>query len=95
MNYLILTDADSGTARLTDETCASRYGLPVLVIDAEDCQGDFGPADLIGNLDRPESLMHAAEVVAAWGRAPERTDDERDAARRYLQQWPDGPQIAE
>jgi len=91
--YLVLRDAQGGTAVLTNETCASRYGLPVLVIDAEDVQGDFGPADLIGDLDRPETLMHAAQVVAAWGLAPERTPDERDAARRFLMQWPDGPQI--
>jgi hypothetical protein len=91
--YLMFRDDKGGTAVLTNETAASRYGIPVLVIDAEDCQGDFGPADLIGDLDRPETLMHAAEVVAAWGLSPERRPEERDAARRYLMQWPAGPQI--
>jgi len=90
MNYLILTDDDGGTTRLTTEHAASSYKIPVLVIEAEDVAGVFGPADLIG-----DSGISGADVVAAWGRAPERTDHERDAARRYLQQWPDGPQIAE
>jgi hypothetical protein len=94
MNYLITTDPEGGSARLTNETCASRYGIPVLTIDAADVEGDFGPADLIGDLDRPETLTYAAEVVAAWASQPERTPEERDAARRYLGQWPEGPQLS-
>jgi hypothetical protein len=93
MNYLILTDDKGGTATLTDETAACRYGVAVLLIHAEDCQGEFGPADLIGDLDPPETLMHAAEPVLAWALKPERTAEEREAARLFLGQWPGGPQL--
>lgn len=91
--YVILTDSEGGTAILTDETAACRYGIHVLLIDAEDLKGEFGPADLIGDLDRPETLMHAAEPVLAWALKPERTPEEREAARRFLAQWPEGPQL--
>ncbi|RKT37914.1 hypothetical protein BDD21_5425 [Thiocapsa rosea] len=34
MDYLILSDDNGGTARLTTDPSASSYGIPVLVLDA-------------------------------------------------------------
>jgi hypothetical protein len=77
---------------LTTDSPASHYGLPVLRIDAADVAGDFGPADLLGDVDRPETLT-AAEIVAGWAMNAERNEEELEAARTFLSQWPEGPQI--
>jgi hypothetical protein len=37
--------------------------------------------------------MHAADVLLAWAVKPERIPEEREAARRFLAQWGEGPQI--
>ena len=66
MNHIIATDPDGGTAVLTTDSPASHYGVPVLRIGAADVEGDFGPADLIGDIDRPETLATAACIVAGW-----------------------------
>lgn len=88
-DYLILSDDDGGTARLTTESASSSQGNPVLVFDAYDIRGDFGPADALPT-DQP---ITGADLVARWGNELERTEAERSAARRFLSQWPDGPQI--
>lgn len=89
-DILILRDKNGGTAILTTASPASHYGIPVLQIDADDVSGDFGPGDLLGELP---NIFPAANIVAAWGRAPERTNEEREIAARYLRQWPEGPQV--
>lgn len=89
MDYLILSDDNGGTARLTTDSSASSYGCPVLVFDAEDIRGEFGPADMLPT-DKP---LTGADLVATWAGEPERTEEELTAAGRYLRQWPDGPQI--
>ncbi len=91
----IITDPDGGTAVLTCNSPNSHYGAPVLQIDAEDIDGEFGPADLIDFSGIGQGLLPAANIVAAWASDPERTDEEREAARRFLCQWPDGPQLDE
>jgi hypothetical protein len=91
--YLILSDPRGGRAILTTEASGSSYGIPVLVVEADDIQGEFGPADLIVDPAQPERAVRGADLVAAWALAPERTPEEREAARRYLGQWPAGPQI--
>jgi len=75
-----MTDPNGGIAALSTEPPASRYGIPVLEIDGCDVSGADGDANLIGDPDRPESLISAAAVAAAWARKPERTSDELDAA---------------
>jgi hypothetical protein len=77
-------------AHLTSEHAASSYGLPVLVVNRE----AFGPADVVLDPEDPDNVTLAAEVVHAWASQPERTPEERDAARRYLGQWPEGPQLS-
>ena len=93
MRHLILTDENGGEAVLTTESPASSYGVPVLQITADDVDGDFGPADLIGDPDKGIPLMTAASIVAPWGSQPERTAAERQAARQFCAQWPEGPQV--
>lgn len=82
-----LSDDDSGTARLTTDSSAISYGIPVLVFDADDIRGEFGPADALP----ADSPVTGADLVARWG--SERAEGERLAARHFLRQWPDGPQI--
>ena len=93
MDYLILTDADKGTVRLTTDGSTSDYGIPVLRIEAEDICGDFRPADIISDMDEPERCVTAASIVHDWASGPDRTADEMAAARLFLGQWPDGPQV--
>ena len=87
-DFTIWTDDDGGTIRLTTNSPASHYRLPVLVVDAADLSGDFGPADLLGT-----SGIYAADLVAQWGSEEARTETERAAARRFLDQWPGGPTL--
>lgn len=87
MRYLIAKDPEGGTAYLTNENSASRYGIPNLEITSEEVDGIFGPADMVGE-DR-----NAAALVFAWARLPGRTEEEREAAHSFLRQWPQGPQI--
>lgn len=94
-DILITTDPDGGTAVLTTNSPASHYGCPVLRIEAEDVDGDFGPADLIDFGAVGQGIIPAATIVHAWATAPQRSDEERQAARRFLRQWPDGPQLDE
>jgi hypothetical protein len=93
IHFLIMADEDGGTAYLTNQSSASSYGIPVLQVSADDIDGDFGPADIIGNMDDLGDLIPAATVIAAWANNPERTVEELEAARLFLQQWPEGPQI--
>lgn len=100
MNHLVLRDAQGGEAWLTTDSPVSHYGCPVLRISAEDVLGDFGPADMIdtsGDPERihPDRIITAADVVVGWAMKPDRTPEEKAAARKFLRQWPEGPQIGE
>lgn len=86
-DILISSDPDGGTAALTTYSPLSHYGIPILRIEGDDINGDFGPADIV------HSTLTAADVVAGWAIKPERTDGEIETARLFLSQWPDGPQI--
>jgi len=89
-DIIITKDEKGGFAILTTDSPMSHYGVPVLRIEAEDVDGDFGPADLIGEVP---NLVSAASIVAGWARSGERTREEIEAARLFLSQWPDGPQL--
>jgi hypothetical protein len=95
MNYIVLSDSEGGTGRLTTDSPASNGGVPVLEIDTEDVNGTFGPSDLIGDIDKPETLTRTASLVAAWASEPDRTEDELTAAHRFLHQWPEGPNVGD
>lgn len=85
MNIIVATDKNGGTAALTTDSPLSHYGAPVLRIEADDIDGDFGPRDIIDG--RP-----AAYAVAGWAIQAERTPEEIEAAKKFLSQWPEGPQ---
>lgn len=91
MKYQITKDEKGGEAWLTNENSASHYGIPNLEITGEDVSGVFGPADIIGE---PPRLITGAQIVVGWAAQAERTDDEREAARSFCAQYPEGPQIA-
>lgn len=74
---------------LTTDSPASHYGSPALRDEHDTVTPDYGPADL---LPTDES---AAALVMRWATRPHRTKEERDAARLFLAQWPDGPQLPE
>jgi hypothetical protein len=87
MNIIIAIDKKDGMATLTTDSPLSHYGVPVLRIEADDINGDFGPADI---LDSKKGLT-AADVVAGWAIDKDRTLEERNIAQKYLSQWPDNP----
>ncbi len=86
MHILITKDKKGGTAYLTTESPASHYGIPVLQITADDIDGDFGPANLIGNLP---NVFPAADIIAAWLNTPGRSPEEIEAGKSFLAQWPE------
>ena len=76
---------------LTTRSPLSSYGVPVLRVEGRPGRpsGDFGPADLVA----PGAT--AAKVVVEWAEMEARTEEELQAARVFLRQWPHGPQLAE
>lgn len=84
MNILIMTDSKGGTAHLTTDSPMCKYGIPILRIEADDIDGDFGPADLIGT---PPKLFPAADIVMSWLLEPKRTEEEILAGKKFLSQW--------
>lgn len=78
---------------LTDEQPGSEGILLLVVKNAEDwldrfgdLNGSYGPSDHIGR-------HTVAELVQAWAQRRGRTAEDRAIARRFLQQWPAGPQL--
>lgn len=65
----------------------------MLLVDAEDVNGVFGPADLIGELEDRAGAFPAAAIVVAPGHDLARTAEERKAADMFLQQRAEAPQV--
>jgi len=93
IDFLIATDPSGGEARLTNQSASSRYGIPVFEITGQGIEESYGPADLIDHSVVGGCLLPAAFTIVGWAREPERTPEEIEAAREFLQQWPEGPQI--
>ncbi len=93
MHILILTDEGGRTAHLTTLSPASRNGMPVLQFSAHDIDSAFGPTDMIPDPEKPSGIVAAAKIVVNWAVKPGRTEEEIKAARLFLLQWPEGPQI--
>jgi hypothetical protein len=92
--YLILTDVIGGTVRLTTESPIGHFGMPVLRVESEELSGDFAPADMLVDPEGGAAGAEtAAEIVHAWASELGRTDEEIEAAQRFLVQWPYGPQL--
>ena len=89
---MIIEDENGGTASLTTDSCLSRYGIPILRVEAEDINGEYGPGDVL-NVDDTRGILTAAQIVAGWALNPERTKEEIKAAQAFLRQWPEGPQV--
>ncbi len=95
MEYILSTEKETGSAAvtLTTDSPQSHYGIPVVRFELLPDSPDCGPADLwpdsLGMLDG----LTCADEVFAWGRKAERTEEEISAAKLFLSQWPDGPQL--
>lgn len=76
---------------LTDESCASRYGLPVFEILGGGENRAFGPADVIAIGPHRTTPAH---LVVGWARLKGGTAEEFELARLFLSQWPAGPQLS-
>jgi len=87
-DILIRKDEKGGTIILTTNSPASTQGIPILKVDTEDTEGEFGPSDIIG-----EDLLTAAELIVEWAKKGKRNKEEIEAAKLFLSQWPEGPQI--
>ena len=82
-----------GSYDLTTDHPASHYGIPAIV--ADDGQA-VGPADIVTGANAlllGGPMMTAAEMVIHDIQHHDWTPDEIKAARAWLHQWPDGPQL--
>jgi hypothetical protein len=90
MNIVIMRDENGGKIRLTTESPGSRYGIPVIRIEAADMPDspDYGPGDTIvpglTGFDLVEGWL-AGEVGEKHGELPPEIEA---AARRFLEQLP-------
>lgn len=75
---------------LTTDHSSSSYGSAVLVNRHNDEQA-YGPADVVKFPLGSGGVQPAAFFVARYGARLE--GEERDAAARFLRQWPGGPQL--
>lgn len=91
IDFVVFTDREGRLSRLTNQTSRSQNGLPLLAVDAMGVTGVFGPGDSLGV--PPAGMMRAAEIVADWARQTGRSAPEREAAKLFLGQWPEGPQV--
>jgi hypothetical protein len=90
-------------AWLTTDSPMSHYGIPALRFapgfDDPGRSQDYGPVDLITHGEAAETFgpETAAEFVKRWidGQRDMLPAEAIDAAKRFLAQWPEGPQIAE
>jgi hypothetical protein len=87
-DVLIYTNPNGHTATLTTDSPASHYGISALHLEGVgmDNLPDLGPADVL-----PSGLTAAHLVCAVADRL---SDTARQAARKFLAQWPEGPQLA-
>ncbi len=96
MNIQVTKVKNGAEICLTTDSPASRYGIPVLRITGNfTMTADFGPADLVGTPEENFTPDPAAEIVYAWAVKPGRKREELKAARLFLRQWPEGPQLPE
>ena len=72
---------------LTTDHPASRFGIPVLLNHHGDA---LGPSDTV-NLFPSDGQCSAAAFVVRY--AEQLGAAEREAARLFCRQWPDGPQL--
>ena len=94
MDALIMEDKAGNKVWLTTDTPT---GKPVLRIQAAACEGDFAPQDPLDEASISEGTyagtVLAAYVIIRWAYDARRKAWERDMARQYLCQWPEGPQV--
>lgn len=85
MHDIMIYNSKRQTAYLTTRMPGSSYGGPVLRVNGE----NLGPAD---SVDAYGQKFTAAELVyvAAKIRMPRR---DLEICRRFLAQWPEGPQL--
>ncbi|MBI4560552.1 MAG: hypothetical protein HY724_00800 [Candidatus Rokubacteria bacterium] len=99
MEARIYTGPHGVTATLTTESSASHYGIPALRIEGPGVEDwpDFGPADVLGSGLTAAAIVRACAVGklpdGIGGRIHKMDETAREAAQRFLAQWPDGPQI--
>jgi hypothetical protein len=78
---------------LSDERAECRYGIPVLVNRQDDAT--LGPADIFQAYPSWGLQPAAHSVIRAFkSKQPcPFSEDEITAVRKFLGQWPDGPQL--
>lgn len=77
---------------LTTESCASHYGIPVLRVQHPSGDVDLGPADLAPAAEDEPAGTAAALLLTIHAHRPLKAET-LEAARLFLSQWPDGPQL--
>ncbi len=83
-----------GNYQLTIDHPASHYGIPALV--APDGRA-VGPSEIVTGANAlllGGPILTAADMVCHDAEHNDYTATERQFARSYLRQWPEGPQLA-
>lgn len=88
---------------LTTDSPMSHYGIPVLrfadEFDDQNRTNDYGPADMIEHGDAVDTFgpETSAEFICRWvdGQCDTLSSSAVAAAKLFLRQWPDGPQISD
>jgi hypothetical protein len=96
MKIILWPDNEDWEIFLTTDSPQSRHGLAVLrqISKKNPHPGPdwtFGPKDRWLRVKGEEQT--AADIVMTWAREKERTQLELEAARDFLRQWPEGPQL--
>lgn len=73
---------------LTNERTESRYGFPVLV-NRHDNEQAYGPADIIIAYRQAQPAAHFVHRYASMSG----NSSDKEFARQFLSQWPEGPQL--
>ena len=98
MKIILWPDNENWEIFLTTDSPQSSHGLPVLrqISKRNPVPGSgwtFGPADPWLPAESDEQT--AADIVMSWAREKGRTQLELEAARDFLRQWPEGPQLTD
>lgn len=91
MTRLIEQANEGPTVRLTTDSPASSYGVPVLRIE-DDTPTDYGPADIVVTPDYPRG-ERAAHIVCEHADDWPEGSAEWLACQAFCRQWPEGPQV--
>lgn len=84
---VLIDKTNFGEVHFVDEPPESTDGkLRLVVSNSQSFDGIYTPDGVIGK-------SKAADLIVGWASRRMRTADDKDLAKRFLAQWPQGPQL--